>query len=551
MSDPFEKDEYLSPDFDSQNLRVAELRRIFFEHSIEFKSTAKKAELVQIFNDQVKPRAAQLLRAKLNPAPSTNKIENVGIDSPIASENASPSKTPGKRGPGRQRKHALPDEEGSTEPALPPLSTVKRGPGRPRKVPKTESEDEIALQPAVTRSTRKSPTKRKSANVKVTESEDEQMTDDHEDSPAPKVNPTKRVKKETEGQNFSSENPFQSGSSPAAASSPVKRRQTAVPNSTQKLAPPLAKEPRRKTEGVLTPQSLSSPAGSNEVEFTFIKAAPKTPRPASAFRKSERFMPPVDQLKASPAFQTAAQRKKENNFATSQLMGTPSAKNKNYYDVDTGEEFTPEEAATLPASRKKLIRKHKGPSTLNQIMKWTSLLALSGGSAYGANWYRQEKIRSGYCGIDSDPVITQAGASGVDDIVNQLRPQCVPCPPHATCYPGFNMSCDDEFEKVNSPLSFGGLIPIAPECSPDTEKLRKIQLVADEIVETLRDRTASVECGYTTAPEDGNVGMSASELKDKLVAKKSQAVTLDQFNVLFDHAIEDVKGREEVEVSSG
>lgn len=113
------------------------------------------------------------------------------------------------------------------------------------------------------------------------------------------------------------------------------------------------------------------------------------------------------------------------------------------------------------------------------------------------------------------------------------------------------MTCEDEFQKVNHPLSFGGLLPLAAECAPDTEKLQRIQVVVDEIVETLRDRTASVECGYTTAPADGNVGMSASDLKTQLLAKKSSTITAEQFETLFDHAIEEVKTREEIEVSSG
>lgn len=541
MSDPFENDAYLSPSFDPSILRVAELRRIFIENSIDFKSTAKKAELVQIFDDEVRPRAESFMRAKLNPAPSAIKIETVGMPSP--------AKTPGKRG--RPRKHPLPDEEETSESTVPPSSALKRGLGRPRKQPKTESDDDDPVPLPATRSPRKSPTKRKSVLAKTYETEDEQMTDlPVDDDVVPRTIPQIRVKQDPPAATFSSENPFQSGSSPASAGTPIKRRQTVVPNSSQKLAPPLARDSRRKTDGVLTPQSLSSPAGSNDVEFTFTKAAPKTPKTASSIHKSGRFMPPIEQLKASPAFQTAAQRRKENSLASSQLIGTPSSERTILHDVDTGEEFTPEEAASLPASRKRLVRKHKRPSVLNQILKWSSLLSLSAGSAYGANWYRQEKIKAGYCGIDSLPPMTHAGASGLDDIVNYLRPQCVPCPPHATCLPGFRLICADEFEKVNSPLSFGGLIPISPDCSPDTEKLRRIQLVADEIVETLRDRTASVECGYVTAPADGNVGMSATELKEKLLAKKSQAVTLDQFNALFDHAIEDVKTRDEIEISS-
>lgn len=556
MSDPIESNEYLSPAFDAQTLRVAELRRIFFEHNIDFKSAAKKAELVQIFNDEVRPQASDWLKAKQNPAPSANKIESVGQSSPpppAEKPRTSPTKTPGKRATGRPRKHALQEDDELVQPAVVPPSTAKKGPGRPRKMPKTESDEEGL--PVAPSTVRKTPSRRKTLGEKVaaappTMETDEEMTDVVETPPVTTTTTTKArkptAKKEKNEAVFSSDNPFQSGSPPPLAS-PTKRRQTVVPNSAQKLAPPLAKEPRRKTEP-LVPQSLSSPAGSSEVEFTFAKtgaATPKTPKPASAFKKNERFMPPISQLKASPAFQTAAQRRKENSLASSQLLDSPNTGHES-----AGEEVTREESALLPPARRRLTRKHQGPSTVNQILKWTSLLGLTAGSAYGSNWYRQEKVRAGYCGIDSDPVITHPGATGTEDLVNQVRPQCVPCPPHAVCSPGFRMTCEDEFQKVHSPLSFGGLFPVSPSCVPDTEKLRRIQIVADEIVETLRDRTASVECGYVAAPNDGHLGMSETEMKDKLAAKKSSAITNEQFDTLWDHAMEDVKTRDEIEISS-
>lgn len=547
MSDPIESNAYLSTSFDPLTLRIAELRRIFLEHNIDFKSTAKKAELVQIFNDEVRPQAAALLRAKLSPLPSANVIETVGGASPASVTMASPAKTPGgRRGPGRPRKHALPDEDEIMEAKVAPPSTVKRGYSRPRKVPKVEEEEDVPIPPTITKST----ARRRTVNAPpVADTEDEEMVD-IVSTPAPNTAAKIRkstVKAESKGPRFSDENPFQSGSPPALTVSPSKRRQTAIPNSSQKLAPPIPRESRRQTEGVLTPQSLSSPAGSSEIEFTFAKTANKTPKTLSPIRKSGRFMPPISQLKASPAFQSAAQRIKENSLATNQLLSTDTKTTK---EVDTGEEFTAEEAATLPPSRRRLVRKHKGPSTLNQVLKWTSLVGLSVGSAYGANWYRQEKINVGFCGIDSDPIVSTPGASNFEELLQQVRPHCVPCPAHANCYPGFRMTCDDEFQKVNHPLSFGGLLPLAAECAPDTEKLQRIQVVVEEIVETLRDRTASVECGYTDAPTDGNVGISASDLKAQLLAKKSSAITAEQFETLFDHAIEEVKTREEIEVSS-
>lgn len=522
------------PTFDPLLLRVAELRRIFFEHNIDFKSTAKKAELVQIFNEEVRPQAASLLRAKLNPVPSANKIETVGLASPVALPSTTPAKTPGKRG--RQKKHALLTDDELAEAVIPP-STAKKTTGRPRKVPKTESIDELTtttLKSSTRSPVRKSP---KKATIKSSP-KDEIMEDDVVDTPAPKL---KLLPKPSTGKRlpsdptFSSDNPFQSGSPP----SPNKRRQTVVPNPSQKLAPPLAKTDRRKTDGVI--QSLSSKAGSADVEFTFSKG-PKTPQAASPFRKNERFMPAVSQLKASPAFQSAAQRSKENILATKQLL----AKHEQDGSL-TEDEIAVEGPAT---TRARVIRKHKGPGKLAQLLKMGSLLGLTAGSAYGANWYRNEKIKAGYCGLDSDPVVTRPHESGLVDLAGLLKPHCVPCPPHAICSPGFQMRCEDEFQKVTPPIALGGLVPVSGYCAPDTEKLRRIRIVADEIVETLRDRTASVECSYPSVPEEEHIGMTATELKEKLLVKKAPAISTEQFDTLFDHAIEEVRSRDEIEISS-
>ena len=516
MSDTIDSNEYLDSSFDPQSLKVAELRRIFLEHNVYFKSSAKKSELVMVFNEEIKPRAGELLRAKREPVRSSNKIETVGNASPVVL----PTTTP-KRGPGRPRKHPLPDDEAPTTTKKEPTTakkdsepaTARKSVGRPRKAPKLESDED----------TKKS-SRRKTATFAASRSDDEMDVEDEK--------PESRTISST----FSSLNPFQSASPPATAGG--KRRQTAVPTSSQKLAPPSSKASRRKTDIALTPTSISSKAGTNDVEFTFTRPD-KTPK-SNPFKKAERFMPPISSLKASPAFQSAAQRRKENDLASRQIAGSQQD--------EAGEEFTEEETATLP--RRRLVRKTQQTSPINQFLKWASLLGLTAGSAYGANWYRNEKLKAGYCGIDSRPVVTPPHANDLEKLVHYIRPQCVPCPPHAICSPGFKMRCEDEFVKIDHPLSLSGLVPISAECAPDTEKLRKIQIVADEIIETLRDRTASVECGYTTAPTDRETGMSTAEIKEALLAKKSPSITPEQFDTLFTHAIDEIKTREEIEISS-
>jgi hypothetical protein len=101
---------------------------------------------------------------------------------------------------------------------------------------------------------------------------------------------------------------------------------------------------------------------------------------------------------------------------------------------------------------------------------------------------------------------------------------------------------------MEHPLSLGGFLPLRPQCVPDTEKLRRIQVVANEIIETFRDRTASIECGYA-APGEA-LSMTATDLHDALIAKKSASMTDEQFEALFTPALKDAIARDEVETSS-
>ncbi|ODV93925.1 hypothetical protein PACTADRAFT_35670 [Pachysolen tannophilus NRRL Y-2460] len=76
-----ENKEYLQPDFDAKTLKVAQLRNILLEYDVEYPSSAKKAELVKIFNNSIKPKASQLLKNYQDIISNSNgiisgKIEN-------------------------------------------------------------------------------------------------------------------------------------------------------------------------------------------------------------------------------------------------------------------------------------------------------------------------------------------------------------------------------------------------------------------------------------------------------------------------------------------
>jgi hypothetical protein len=67
--------EYLQEDFDPTTLRVADLRRILLFHDIDFPSSSKKAQLINLFAEHITPNASALLRKKSRVRPSGKGIK--------------------------------------------------------------------------------------------------------------------------------------------------------------------------------------------------------------------------------------------------------------------------------------------------------------------------------------------------------------------------------------------------------------------------------------------------------------------------------------------
>lgn len=125
-------------------------------------------------------------------------------------------------------------------------------------------------------------------------------------------------------------------------------------------------------------------------------------------------------------------------------------------------------------------------------------------------WYREETIAAGFCDTSlstNAQIIERSGSlvlpsflpsappailSILDSL--QLRPSCTPCPQHATCSSGSIISCEREYVLQPHFLSLGGLLPIAPRCQPDTEKLMAVAESASRASRRLRGRRGEVVC---------------------------------------------------------
>jgi hypothetical protein len=136
----------------------------------------------------------------------------------------------------------------------------------------------------------------------------------------------------------------------------------------------------------------------------------------------------------------------------------------------------------------------------------------------------------------------------IPEWADKIRPSCENCPQHAICFSNLQTECEKGFVLKHHPLSLGGLLPFPPTCEADGEKARRVKAVADRIVDELRDRKAKVECQELdekgecpTSPE-----IDEAALKAKISSQRRKGMSEEEFNSLFDEAIGEATGREEV-----
>lgn len=484
---------YLSPSFDPSSLTMPRLRNILMSHDISYPASAKKPQLVDIFTQELKPKARKILAARdrvrrtsrgITDMPSSQEgTVNGDVDDDAGSMLPPPvPDTPRQK---KSRKSTRP----SVEPTISESSaTTKVSNGRRSSSKHTrQSDTEPDLEP-------KRPSVRKSRKSEATP---KVKVEDPEDVP---IRPPMR------GGVFSDENPFQSGSSPSTQGE--NRRRSGGINSDKRKS----SSSRRRTEGV--------PFSSKQQDGIVVPT-------------SKTFEVPVSRLKQSAS-------EDELNDG-----------------IEAGEEFTAEEQLELvrgraangevdilPPRKKKRSTKSR---TIPKSAPWVVLVALLGGYA---TWWRQEKLAVGYCGIDRPSDVLSNVQ--IPEWAEVLQPTCEPCPQHAICYQGMETRCEHDFVLQPHALSLGGLVPLPPSCEPDGEKVRRVKAVADRAIEELRERKAQAECGTLkdNKGKDLPAEIDEEELKKEVGKKRRRGMDAAEFEDLWKGAIGEIVGREEVVASS-
>lgn len=487
MADDFD---YLQPSFEPSSVTMPVLRNILMSNSIYYPASAKKADLVDIFNQRLKPKTRKLLAARehvrrtsagITNMPSSQDSSTVSADGDDDRSSTRPPDTPRQRNSSRHT-HLEPKATDPASRSTSTAQTIKRHSGKSSRHSSANPEPELP-RPAARKS-------RKSESTPTIKQEHLSLPDS-----------TKAFKS---GGAFSDDNPFQSGSSPSEV------------------------EPHLRQSGSLAPERRKS--SSNKTNAGEKRASRSTREADGATVSASR---------TSETAEAAPKKSRVKTAATS--------------DVEVGEEFTPDEQLELfseqTASRSRAhsssnkTREWQKTKTVSRSIPWMAV----GLFLFGyATWYRQEQLAVGYCGVGrpADAI----AAIEVPGWASSLAPVCQACPSHATCYEGMRTICDHDYILQTHPLSLGGLIPIPPTCAPDGEKARKVKAVADRAVEELRERKAEAECG-TLKDEKGNLApaeISEQKLKATVGEKRRRGMTAMEFEDLWKGAIGDIVSREEI-----
>ena len=454
-------------------------------HDIQYPASAKKAQLVDTFNQDLKPQARKLLSARDRVRRTSKGITDMpsSQEGTVDGDEDHPSSMPPPPTP--RPRTSRKNVRSSTEDRLSEEApSVRRTPSGRRSSSKHAHYSDTETNPDIPRPSKKGKSQKSEATPRVKAEEPEEVP----------------VRPSMPSSAFSDENPFQSGSSPLTVEG-TRQRSAGTPSERRKSS-----SNRRKTESFPNVRI-------KQEEHTVVPTSKTFEMPIAALGKQRD--------RASDGVEPGEEFAPEEQLELSRQH------------AESGEQSI---------SRTRKNRRPQRPGIFKSA-PWLVFSALLVGYA---TWYRQEKMSVGYCGIGRPSYATSN--IQVPEWASYLVPECEPCPQHAICYEGMETKCESDFILQSHPLSLGGLLPLPPSCEPDGAKVRRIQAVADRAVETLRDRKAQAECG-TLKDEAGkhlSAEIPEQELKKEVGKSRNRAMSAQEFEDLWKDAIGEIVGREEI-----
>ena len=566
------------------------------EHNVAYASNAKKAELVDLFDRKIAPKAAQLLTSHQQKMEngSGEGFENV---SELQLETPKPKKKrgrPKKVSPKDESSPIVPQkrtQEESNEslkkkktspPSLAPSSGAKRNRGHLFDDNSSFSDDDF-FATKIKRSPAKSAIKEKLDQVKEESPIRKKQQKQQVESPQFKTlkeeedsfehgralikdrklaemaadlgvtihgTPPKDFKlEESSFESKISDTPKRTPrKSPLKSASLTEKKKTpktqtpvkssSSPTLSLKLTP--AKDTPKIKD---TPKAKETPKSSKDTpKARDTSKGPKdTPKSSKVTPKSSKVTP-----KSSKATPKSATPKRTPRKTPSKGSATPKKAEHSVIEEESDDESDEETDETHHKSSNS--RKKSFWSPFFFISLW--LLAVVYG--LGVFWYREQQYLVCYCGQEieqatvppnSHPLLVSAGAY----LDANFKPRCTPCPPHARCYPYLELGCYEDFVETQ-PWYFR-LTPTLhtnlKRCVPDTKKAEKLEIMIDVALDLLRSRNAEKNCGRTST-DDFEAGLTSTEVHDLLLMMKAPYITRDEFEELWERSVIELEKEPEV-----
>lgn len=526
--------EYLSPEFDLSTLTVPRLRSILVSHDVPYPSSAKKNQLIDILVDEVLPNAKSILRERERVRRTSSGITNAG------------------HGHGhRQHHHAsATTDDGSRLPNINDGGSSGGG----------EIDEDAAMtkqQPRTPASTRRMGSRSRQSRA-TSRSETAETADTEAMGTRASISPLTASGGWARRTRSSRTTPLPPTMEAGAGVDEMGDGN--VVDGWEDGAPARRRSTRRETRSVSTRAAMTEPRRREAPAAAGVAPSTLTPTPAvvvtnkreSTFSDDNPF-----QSGSSPVVDsTERRRSRKSGSLTPKIKREPTpevdvrldelAKESESED-ESDDEYTPDQQLA-----DSMLGSTGGPpqqsSRVARTVAWLIILTVLGGFAA---WWRKEKIAIGYCGVGQERW-SLADYPQVPEWVNVIEPRCEECPAYAFCFPGFEVKCERSFVKENRPLSLFGLIPIPPTCRPDGERVRRVRAVADRALQILRRQRAKWECGEpgkdgakVTGPE-----MTVSELREAIARLRRKGMTDEEFEDLWREAAGEIRGRDEVVVTS-
>ncbi|AMD21609.1 HFL247Wp [Eremothecium sinecaudum] len=300
---------------------------------------------------------------------------------------------------------------------------------------------------------------------------------------------------------------------------------TADSNSGNKLT----KRPKKTAE---RPKTTDGKGQSNSGPSTVTNTSFSTPDKKQTPRQKQK------KQKSAPSTPKTVATKKKSTVLSPQKPST-----------DSKEEIVEEEHTDVKTGVKR-------PSLFKAFIKWLysvfkkllvfSLVVLP--ILFGL-WYREQRVLVGYCGHSIDiPTFSNADRypilGHIDDFLQKYKPDCLPCPENAICYPRMSIKCKSDYVITPSVFSLYGLFPVSDSCVKDSRKEKLIAEVVYKSLELLRTKNAQVQCGE--GDNDVMSGISEEELRQIFFESKVPWMNEKEFREIWKQVIKDLKSQAEI-----